>query len=140
MANEQRLDLIDRRKVYENACAGCIRHGEKPGECYHDEPCEHLIFEFTVAEPVDAVEVVHIEKAKQEILQTLDTLIATHRDISNSRFANSEKYLDIPENSNDYYGIYAQAMEVARRLVNAALTDLCDNCGAKMDGGDEGGK
>lgn len=57
MANEQRLDLIDRRKVYENACAGCIRHGEKPGECYHDEPCEHLMFEFTVAEPVDAVEV-----------------------------------------------------------------------------------
>jgi hypothetical protein len=83
---------------------------------------------------VDAVEVAHIEEVKQEILQTLDTLIATHRDISNSRFANSEKYLDIPESSNDYYGIYANAMEVARRLVNAALTGLCDNCGAQMEG------
>ena len=59
MANKKRLDLIDREKVYENACAGCTRHGEKPGECYHDEPCERLIFAFTVAESVDAVEVVH---------------------------------------------------------------------------------
>ena len=81
--------------------------------------------------PVDAVEVARIEEVKQEILQTLDTLIATHMDISNSRFANSEKYLEIPESSNDYYGIYAQAMEVARRLVNAALTDLCDKNGRR---------
>lgn len=59
MATEKRLDLIDREKVYENACAGCTRHGEKPGECYLDEPCERLIFAFTVAKSVDAVEVVH---------------------------------------------------------------------------------
>lgn len=72
------------------------------------------------APTVDTVEVVHIEKVKQEILETFDVLIDTHRDIS--------------ESSNDYYGIYAAAMEIARRLVNAALTDLCDNCGAKMDG------
>jgi hypothetical protein len=25
-------------------------------------------------------------------------------------------------------------MEVARRLINAALTGLCDNCGAQMEG------
>ena len=49
--------LIDKEKVYERACAGCIRHGEAPGECYHDEPCERLIFAFTVAEPVDAIEI-----------------------------------------------------------------------------------
>ena len=84
--------------------------------------------------PVDAVEVIRIEEVKQEILQTLDTLITTHRDISNSHFANSEKHLDIPESSNDYYGIYAQAMEVARRLVNAALTDLCESNSCGMRG------
>ena len=74
---------------------------------------------------VDAVEVARIEEVKQEILQTFDNLIAIHRDISNSPFTNSAKYLDIPESSNDYYGIYADVMEVARRLVAAALTDLC---------------
>ena len=84
--------------------------------------------------PVDAVEVAHIEEVKQEILQTLDTLIATHRYISNSRFANSEKYLGIPESSNDYYGIYADVMEVARRLVAAALTNLCESSGSGMRG------
>ena len=83
---------------------------------------------------VDAVEVVRIEETKQVILQTLDTLIATHRDISNSAFSEYEKHLDIPKSSNDYYGIYADTMEIARRLVNAALTDLCENCGAKLDG------
>lgn len=51
--------LIDKEKVYQLACAGCIRHGETPGECYHDEPCQRLIFAFTTAEPVDAVEVVY---------------------------------------------------------------------------------
>lgn len=85
----------------------------------------------------DAVEVARIEETKQVILQTLDTLIATHRDISNSAFSEYEKHLEIPKSSNDYYGIYADVMEIARRLVNAALTDLCDVCGAKMDGGDE---
>lgn len=47
--------LIDLDKVYESACAGCTRHGDAPGECYHDEPCERLIFAFTTAEPVEAV-------------------------------------------------------------------------------------
>jgi len=42
--------------------------------------------------PVAAVEVSRVEEVRQEILQTLDSLIATHRDISNSRFANSAKY------------------------------------------------
>lgn len=45
------LTNIDREKVYENACAGCTRHGEKPGECYHDEPCERLISAFTRDNP-----------------------------------------------------------------------------------------
>jgi hypothetical protein len=83
---------------------------------------------------VDAVEVYRIEEVKQAILQTFDNIIAIHRDISNSPLANSARYLDIPENSNDYYGIYAQAMEVARRLVNAALTDLCENSSSGMRG------
>ena len=83
---------------------------------------------------VDAVEVTRIEKVKQTILQTLDTLIATHRDISNSRFTHSETYLEIPESSNDYYGIYADVMEIARRLVNAAFTDLCESSSSAMRG------
>ena len=52
------MQLIDQEKVYQRACVGCTRHGEAPGECHHDEPCERLIFEFTTAEPVDAAEVV----------------------------------------------------------------------------------
>lgn len=59
MKNQKQL--IDRAEVYRRACAGCTRHGEAPMECYHDEPCERLIFEFTTAEPVNAVEVVHGE-------------------------------------------------------------------------------
>lgn len=49
------MRLIDLEKVYESACAGCTRHGDALGECYHDEPCERLIFAFTTAEPVEAV-------------------------------------------------------------------------------------
>ena len=64
MATEKRLDLVDRAKIYELACAGCTRHGELPGECYHNEPCERLIFAFTVAEPVDAVEVVRCKNCR----------------------------------------------------------------------------
>lgn len=55
MENEKLIDLIDRAKVYERACVGCTRHGELQGECYQDEPCEKLIFAFTVAESVNAV-------------------------------------------------------------------------------------
>ncbi len=80
---------------------------------------------------VDAVEVDHIEEVKQVLLRIFDNLIAIHRDISNSFLANSAKYLDIPESSNDYYGIYADAMEVAREYVNIALTDLCDKNGRR---------
>lgn len=84
------------------------------------------------APTVDAVEVYRIEEVKQGILQTFDTIIATHRDISNSPFANSAQYLNIPESSNGYNGICADAMEVARRFVNAALTDLCSYGGGRV--------
>ena len=57
------------------------------------------------------VEVEQIEKVKQEILQRMDEFIAEYRRISAS-YA-------------DHFGGKADAMEVARRLVNAALTDLC---------------
>lgn len=57
MPTEQRIDLIDRARVYQLACAGCTRHGETLGECCYDEPCERLIFAFTVAPAVDAVPV-----------------------------------------------------------------------------------
>lgn len=52
------MALIDLEKVYADACAGCTKHGDAPGECYSDEPCGRLIFALTTAEPVDAVKVV----------------------------------------------------------------------------------
>ena len=94
---------------------------------YFDETIDSVVNEQPT---VDAVEVVRIEEVKQEILQTIDTLIATFRDISNSQFANYEKCLDIPKSSNDYYGIKAESYETARALVNAAFNDLC-SCGDK---------
>ncbi len=69
---------------------------------------------------VDAVEVVRIEALKQEILQKMDEFIAEYRRIS-------ESYVD-------HFGGKADAMEVARRLVNAALTDLC-SCGERKNDG-----
>lgn len=120
----KKRDLIDRGQIQYTLW-------ELPGGKFTDGVTLQSIIRLMPT--VDAVEVTRIEEVKQEILQTLDTLIATHRDISNSRFANPENHLDISESSNDYYGIYANAIDVARRLVNAALTDLCNNCGAKME-------
>ena len=71
------------------------------------------------ANTVDAVEVVQIERLKQEILQQMDMFIAEYNRIG-------------------FYG-KSDTMDIARRLVNASLTDLCFNCGAKMDGGNEDG-
>ena len=59
------------------------------------------------------VEVEQIEKVKQEILQQIDMFIAEYDRIG-------------------YHGSLA-AMETARRLVNAALTDLC-SCGERREG------
>lgn len=70
---------------------------------------------------VDAVEVAKIEEVKQEILQVLDNLIDADKPLA---------YWSVNDASS-YYSGKIQALEVARRLVNAALTDLC--C-AKMDG------
>ena len=129
MANENRLIRVG--KAVHDMCNACSVAA--PGIECKPKHCS-LVDALRNVPTVDAVEVVQIEEVKREILQTLDILIEKHRDISNSQFSNYEKCLDIPKNSNDYYGIYADVMEIARRLVNAALTDLCDNCGAKMDG------
>ena len=115
MANEKRL--ID---------ANALRRKMQNTDRYF-----YIKYDIDEAPTVDAVEVVQIEKVKIKILQTLDVLIANHRDISNSQFSDYEKCLGIPKSSNNYYGIYADTMEIARRLVNAALTDLCKNCGAE---------
>ena len=92
---------------------------------------EEIEYTLNQLHKVDAVEVDRIEEVKQVLLRIFDNLIVIHRDISNSSLANSAKYLEIPESSNDYYGIYAQAMEVAREYVNIALTDLCDKNGRR---------
>jgi hypothetical protein len=60
---------------------------------------------------VDAIEVTNIEEAKQDLLQIVDEFIAEYRGIS-------ESYVD-------HFGGKADAMETARRLINAKLTDLC---------------
>jgi len=59
---------------------------------------------------VDAVEVVRIAALKREILQRMDEFIA--------------EYWRLSESLDDHFGGKAAAMEVARRLVNAALTGL----------------
>ena len=111
MANENRIDLIDRAKVYERACVGCTRHGEFPGECYHDEPCEKLIFAFTVAEPVDAVEVVHGRWVYHECVSSHDGAISGYSCSECNGFVNEEVF-DMDEFHKDF----------------------CGHCGAKMDG------
>lgn len=78
------------------------------------------------AEIVDAVEVVRVEAVKQEILAKMDEFYAEYRRIS-------ESYVD-------HFGGKADAMDVARRLVNAALTDLCESCRTKTAGGKADGK
>lgn len=60
---------------------------------------------------VDAIEVKKVLEAKQDLLQIIDEFIAEYRGIS-------ESYVD-------HFGGKADAMETARRLVNAKLTDLC---------------
>ena len=69
---------------------------------------------------VNAVEVVQIEEFKQKILAVMDEFIAD--------------WLGITQSYADIFRAKIDAMETAKRLVNAALTDLCDNCGIKMDG------
>ena len=73
--------------------------------------------------PVDAVEAALIKEAKQNILETLDILMATDAGLASY------------DGKNSYYIGKENAFEIARRLVNAALTNLVDNDGAKMDGG-----
>ena len=137
MENEKRL-------IYANALMDEFRRymveRYDREKCVSEENCKtcekSCLWRKKVSEAptVDAVEVSRIEEVKQAILQTFDSLIVTHRDISNSHFANSAKYLDIPESSNDYNGIYADAMEVARRFVNVLLTDLCESSSSGMRG------
>ena len=76
------------------------------------------------APTVDAVEVVRIEETKRKILQVMDEFIAD--------------WLGITQSYTDIFRAKIDAMETAKRLVNAALNDLCDNGGAKMDGDGNG--
>ena len=59
----------------------------------------------------DVIEASKVEEAKQDLLQIVDEFIAEYRGIS-------ESYVD-------HFGGKADAMETARRLINAKLTDLC---------------
>ena len=76
--------LIDKEKVYQSACRGCIRHGEAPGECYHNEPCGRLIFAFTTAKPVDAVVV-----EDKELLKAIKMLIKQYEHSKRSDYVHS---------------------------------------------------
>lgn len=84
-----------------------------------------IIEEIDNAPTTDAVEVARIEEVKQEILQVFDNFIDKDKPLA---------YWSIND-AWSYYSGKIQAWEVARRLVNAALTDLC---GAKMDGDGNG--
>ena len=71
------------------------------------------------APTIDAVLVERIEQVKNEILYRMDEFITEYRFYS--------------ESTVDHFGGKADAMDVARRLVNAALTDLC-SYGERKDG------
>lgn len=120
----------DKRLIDANALMEVIRQHEYP-LATKQGAVDYGMFTLGIQQAVDeqttadAVEVVRIEEVKQIILQTFDNLIVTHRDISNSHFYDPEKHLGIPQSGDDYYGIYADVMEIARRLVNAALNELC---------------
>lgn len=105
--------LIDRNQVYQLACAGCTRHGDTLGECSYDEPCERLIFAFTVAAPVDAVPVVHGRwipaDGEGELCDEWDCSICERRLTFGEEMVADEVY---------------------------ELNHYCPSCGAKMDGGE----
>ena len=60
---------------------------------------------------VNAIEIAKVEETKQQVLCTIDMFI--------------EEYKRISESAIDHFAGKADAMETARRLINAALTDLC---------------
>lgn len=62
-------------------------------------------------ENVRAIPVEKVEATRAQILATFDEFISEYRHYSQS--------------SIDYFGGKAESMETARRLVNAALVDLC---------------
>ena len=95
-------------------------------KCIHSKVCKKYADPFTFdillsvgCDDFNAptVEVVLIKEVKQKILETLDTLMATDAELASY------------DGENSYYRGKANAFEIARRLFNAALTDL-----AKMDG------
>ena len=112
MAHKKRLIDVDNAKKDFNLHFGGVSHAVITNKILDEQPT------------VDAVEVAKIEEVKQEILQVLDNLIDVSKPLA---------YWSVNDSSS-YYSGKIQALEVARRLVNAALTDVC---GAKMDGGNE---
>ena len=79
----------------------------------------NCIAEVVNSPTIDAVPVVRIEQAKDEILSRMSEFITEYRLYS--------------ESTVDHFGGKADAMDVAKRLVNAVLTDLCSH-GERKDG------
>lgn len=111
MESEKRL--IDANALLDEIRESKDRHHHTEREISANHHMEHDAFMDLVdfAPTVDAVDVARIETVKQEILQRMDLFIAEYKRISGSTI--------------DHFGGKADAMETARRLVNAALTDLC---------------
>ena len=65
---------------------------------------------------INVVEVGQVEKVRQDILQRLDIYIAHYRPL-----------IGQSDDGWSYYDGKVEAAEMARRLVNAALYDLCFN-------------
>ncbi len=123
MANEKRLIDANALKSQFLSYVRTEPHfhwGDWQNMCIHGTEIDEVIAN---APTVDAVEVVQIEETKQKILRVMDEFIAD--------------WLGITQSYTDIFRAKIDAMETAKRLVNAALTDLCDNGGAKMDGGNE---
>ena len=60
---------------------------------------------------VDVIEVAKVEETREQLLNIVDEFI--------------EEYKSIRQSYVDHFGGKVDAMETARRLINASLTDLC---------------
>ena len=119
MASEKRL--IDANALLRNnvwLCGGAITD---PYSWGYMDALDKVEIVIRNAPTVDAVEVALIKEVSKKILETLDNLIAADEPLANDTAPSS------------YYRGKVNAYEVARRLVNAALNELCNHCGAKMD-------
>lgn len=69
---------------------------------------------------VENLDLIKVEEARNEIVNGMDEFIA--------------EWLNISSDTVNYWGRKVEAMNIAKRLVNAVLTDLIDGVSKEKDG------